>query len=177
MGSSNLAGSSRPNIREYESKWASAEALTKLSKSDYMTWTQLRYVIRPYCYFNKIFIGWTLQHGVPSVKDVFTVVGLDVSFQEGVWVRLRSATSAREVIINHTPRKLPNVEVFMWTPFVNEFRYAGPDWEDPNSPKHLRISSCLRMQHGPEFLEEGADYVWELHEFRHRFPQFKDTRF
>jgi len=177
MGNATTGQPGKLSIREYEARWVNAEAMLKLSKAEAALWTRFRYVIRPYCYFNKIFVAWTYRQGVPIIKDVLTVMGIEVSFQEGVWMRLQSSTSAREIAINHTPRKLPNVDAFMWTPFVNEFRYAGPDWDDPNSPRNLRISSCIRMQHGHEFMEEGADYVWELHEFRSRFPQFKETRF
>ncbi len=161
-----------------EKEWANREARLTLSDEDKKLWSSSRYTVRPYVYYDKILIAWHLQNGQPQVKDVLVVTGLDVSFSEGIWVRIKSKITSREVLVRHTPRRLPGLNVFCWVPFFNELRFTSGDWEDVQAKRNLRLSLCFRMPDRPDDnLAEGVDYLSELHVFREKFSQYRDTRF
>lgn len=164
-----------------EKEWANTEARLKLGKADKAKWGELSYTVRPYVYFDKILIVWTVVKGQPQVKDIFTVTSIDASFQGGLWVKAKSKVTGFESVINHEPRRLATgLDVFAWLPFFNEVRYANPvDWNNPTAPRNLRLSACFKMTQSPDtrLLREGVHYLSELHVFRDRFPQYADTRF
>lgn len=161
-----------------EREWASYEARLHLPSQDRADWDTLRFTTRPFAYYDKIFVAWHVHKGEPHVKDILTVVGLDASFREGLWVRLQSEVRKQEFIVSHRPRRLFDLNVFAWIPFFNELRYVSADWNDPAASRNLRLSMCFKMRHKyEEMLEEGVDYLSELHNFRSRWPQYRDTRF
>ncbi len=172
------AGSGGIDRSAYEKDWANAEARLKLGGDDRQQWGASKYTVRPFVYFDKILIVWTLLKGQPQIKDIVAVVGIDISFQDGLWVRLKSKVTNNECVVNHTPRRILGLDIFAWMPFFNEMRYAGADWHDPEASRNLRLSCCFKMRHKPdETLIEGSQYLSELHVFRSRWPQYADTRF
>lgn len=161
-----------------EREWANHEARLILSPDDRAAWDDMRYVVRPFVYYDKIFIVWHLVKGEPQVKDIFTATTVDASFRDGLWVRLRSSVTSQECIVSHRPRRLLDSGVFVWVPFFTEVRFVSADWSDPAAPRNMRLSICAKMRHNHELLlEERCDYLTELHSFRARFPQYRDTKF
>lgn len=179
MGNNNMSSTeSKLDKGSLEREWANHEARLHLSPEDRSVWDALKYTVRPFVYYGKIFIVWHLVKGEPQVKDILNTVGIDASFRDGLWVRLRSEVTKEEFVITHKPRRLPGTGVFVWLPFFNEMRFVSADWMDPMAPRNLRLSVCFKMRHKhEEILEEGTDYLTELHTFRSRWPQYKDTRF
>lgn len=177
MGS--YTGSAAIDKGALERGMASAEVRSKLSAQDRSTWEGLRWTVRPYVYYDKILIAWGLTSGQPEILDVFTVEGIECSFQQGLWARLRSRQTGKEVIVTHTPRRLaPELRIFAWLPFFNEVRFHGPDWNNPSSPKNLRVSMCFKMPMSPkEPLREGVQHLSEMHVFRDQWPQYSHTKF
>lgn len=162
----------------YEKEWANAEARLKLSSDDKAFWDTCKYTVRPFVYFDKILIVWSALKGQPQIKDILAVTSVDGSFQDGLWVRMRSKVTQQEFVVNHTPRKLPGLDIFAWVPFFNELRYVSASWDDPMAPRNLRLSVCFKMRHKPDdMLVENEVYLSELHVFRDRFPQYANTRF
>lgn len=167
--------------RALEKQWANHEA-QKLGHVDRALWQAARYTIRPYVYFNKVLIAWTVVKGEPQIKEVFKVTGVDMSFQGGVALRMYANVAKREITLTHSPRRiLPNLDILAWVPFFNEIRFASADWGDLSSKKNLRLHVCLKMrENGDDMrveLVEGQDYLSELHVFREMFPQYRHTRF
>lgn len=161
----------------YEKQWASHEARQKLSKEDRHLFETARHTFRPYVYFDKVLVAWTMVQGEPRIKEVFKVVGIDVSFQEGIWLTMYAEVAKRELRISHSPRPLLDLGVFAWVPFFNELRYASPDWEDPDARKNLRLHACFKTPSSPDHTVEGHTYLTELHTFRETWPQYAKTRF
>jgi hypothetical protein len=163
-----------------EKQWANNEARLKLSGADKTSWRSLSHTIRPFVYYDKTLIIWSLVKGQPNVKDILAVTNVDGSFNEGLWVHIKSKVTGLTTIIDSTPRRLmPGLEVFAWMPFFNEVRYTGADWNDPAASRNLRLAVCFKMAadpHAPR-LHEGLHYLSELHVFRETFPQYADTRF
>lgn len=163
-----------------EKEWANTEARLRLNREDKGTWDALGHTIRPHVYFEKILIVFTALKGEPQIKDIFTAVAMDGSFQGGLWVRMKSKVTGVETILNHAPQRLaPGLGIFAWVPFFNEVRFTA-DERNPNSPRNLRMSACFKMTedpHGAGLLREGLDYLCELHVFRSRFSQYASTRF
>lgn len=179
MGSNNNTGEiDRPAL---EKQWAANEARLKLGREDKALWDAAHYTVRPYVYYNKVLLVWSIINGRPQVKEVLKVVSIDASFQDGIWLRLRAEIAKKEIQINHTPRRLlPGLDVIGWVPFFNEMRFVGgPDWNDVNARRNLRLHACFKMRsRGDEHRPvEGHDYLTELHVFRDQFPQYADTRF
>lgn len=163
-----------------ERDWANAEARLKLNKLDKASWSAMGHTIRPHVYYDKILVVWQYAKGQPQVKDIFTTVAVDGSFQDGLWVMLRSKITGHESVVTHTPQRLtPDLEIFAWVPFFNEVRFVSQDWNNVNLPRNLRMGLCLKMREDPRKvrLREGVDYLSELHVFRETFPQYSDTRF
>ena len=73
-----------------EKDWAAAEARLRLSRDDKAAWNTLGYTVRPYVYFDKILVVWTIIKGEPQVKDIIAVTDIDGSFQGGLWVKAKS---------------------------------------------------------------------------------------
>ena len=170
----NEAGLDKPR---YEKEWSAQEARLKLSPEDRAAWDSASFTIRPYVYFNKIFIVWEFFGGQAHIKNSFTVISMDASFRDGIWVRVRDQ-DGNESVINHTPRLLGRLNVFAWIPYFNEIRYHSNEWNDPTAPKALRLAVCFKTQHNPsEPLREGSTYISELHHFRSQFPGFAKVRF
>jgi hypothetical protein len=173
-----VGGIDKADRAGYEKAWANQSARRTLNDEDKNLWAVARYTVRPYVYFDKILIAWSIVKGSPQVKDVLTVTALDASFQDGVWIKVRSKVSQRESLLTHAPRKLEGLSIFAWVPFFNELRFASSDWSDPAATKNLRLSACFKMQQRPDdVLQEGVDYLSELHVFREKFPQYANTRF
>lgn len=165
---------------QLEREWANAEARLKLSKEDRNKWAEMGYTIRPFVYFDKILVAWTVVKGEPQVKDIFTVTSLDASFQGGVWVKAKGKVSGHEALFTHTPQRLaPGLDIFAWVPYFNEMRFASQDWNNLSLPRHMRLSMCFKMEGNPLDirLREGAHYLSELHVFRSEFPQYANTKF
>lgn len=162
-----------------ERQWATQAARKGLNRDDRALWESSRYTVRPYVYFDKVLIAWTVVKGQPQIKEIFKVIGLDVSFQDGLQVRLYAEVAKTETLITHTPhRLLPNLDVFGWVPYFNEVRYASGNWDDPLSKKNLRLCVCLKMlDRGADRVPEGQHVLSELHVFREQWPQYADTRF
>jgi len=160
-----------------EKEWANKEARLKLSTADRSLWDSCRYTVRPYVYFDKIFVVWTYLKGQPQVKDILAVTSMDSSFQDGVWVRMVSKVTRHEHLMTHSPRKIGNHELFAWVPYFNEVRFVSADWENLEAPRNLRLCACFKMKGRPEEPVEGVDYLTALHVFRSQWPQYKDTRF
>lgn len=162
-----------------ERAMAGAEARQKLNTKDKQAWDAFRTTVRPFVYFNKILVAWTLSKGQPQILDIFTVTSANISFQDGLWIVLESKVKDEEVIIDHTPRRLSaDLQIFGWMPFFNEMRYHGPDWHDPNSPKNMRLTACFKMVAAPSSaVSEGVHYLSELHVFREQWPQYQATKF
>lgn len=183
MGNSNKVASPDAKIEKLdksalEREWVANEARLTLSPEDRIAWDTLRYTMRPFAYYDKIFIVWTLVKGEPQVKDILTVNAIDASFRDGLWVRLESDVTKQEYIVGNRPRRLGNLGVFAWLPFFNEVRFVSADWNNLTAPRNLRLSICFKMRHKfEEMLEERTDYLTELHAFRSRWPQYRDTRF
>jgi hypothetical protein len=181
MGSSNSSGQlDRPTL---EKQWANQEALMKLSKEDRALWSTSRYTFRPFVYFDKIMVVWTVIKGQPQIKEVLKVVGIEASFQDGIWLRMQAEVAKREIMINHSPRRiLPGLDVIAWVPYFNELRFVGPDWDDPSTKRNLRLHACFKMRTRGDVdpgsvIAEGHDFISELHVFREQFPQYASTRF
>lgn len=176
-----MGNESNPGIDKagYEKVWANHAARLHLSEADKTLWHASRYTMRPFVYFDKILIAWTVLKGVPQIKDILHVTSLDASFQDGIWLRVQSKVhKGPEHMVTHVPRRLPGLEIFAWLPYFNELRYASAQWEDPSLPKNLRLAVCFKMRSKPDFpLVEGEDYLSELHTFREQFPQYAHTRF
>jgi hypothetical protein len=166
-----------------EKQWANQEARAKLSREDRILWDDSRYTVRPFVYYNKVLVVWSVIKGQPQIKEILKVVGIEASFQDGIWLRLYAEVAKREVMINHTPRKLlPSIDVIGWTPFFNELRYVARDWNDNNPRRNLRLHACFKTRGRGDItpdsvLSEGQDFLSELHVFREQFPQYIDTRF
>lgn len=177
MGSK--SGNETPIDRQqFEKTWANHAARLSLGDEDKALWATTRYTIRPYAYFDKILVAWTFEKGQPKVKDILTVLDATISFQDGIWIRIKSKVSQREQLLTHTPRKVTGLSVFGWVPYFNELRFASSDWDNPEAPKNLRLSVCFKMQERPDSpLLENIDYITELHVFRRQFPQYHGTRF
>jgi hypothetical protein len=164
----------------YEKQWANHEARLKLSPEDKMLWDAARHTFRPYVYFDKVLVVWSVIKGEPQIKEVFKIEGLETSFQDGIWLRLQAQIAKRTVTLSHTPRRmLPDLDIIAWVPYFNELRYASGDWEDLDSRKNLRLHACFKMraQYPGTTLNEGQDYLSELHVFRAQFPQYAAVRF
>lgn len=163
----------------YEKKWANEASRLSLSSDDKSLWSASRYTMRPFVYFDKILIAWDVVKGEPRIKNILNVIGMDASFQDGIWVKLQSKTQpGADILITHTPRRLPGLDVFAWVPYFVEVRFVSADWETPNSNKNLRLSACLKMRERPDsVLRENCDYISELHSFRAQFPKYASTRF
>jgi hypothetical protein len=180
MGSAVSGGIDRPTL---EKQWANHEARLKLNKDDKALWDSSRYTVRPYVYYNKVLIAWTVVKGQPQIKEIFKVIGLDVSFQDGVWLRMHAEIAGCDVMLSHAPRRLlPNLEVLAWMPYFNEVRFASADWDDLNAKKNLRLHACFKMRsRGDEpvtgLIREQHDFLSELHVFRELWPQYAVTRF
>lgn len=177
MGSNTSAGPiDRPAL---EKTWANQEARLKLSKEDKALWDSARYTVRPFVYYDKVLVVWTILKGQPQIKEVLKVVGIDANFQDGIWLRVHAEVAKREILINHTPRRILDFDVFAWIPFFNEVRFVSPDWENPQARRNMRLHTCFKMRgRGDEPRPiEGQDFLSELHVFREQFPQYSDTRF
>jgi len=161
----------------YEKQWATAAARQNLSQEDRLIWNESRYTIRPYVYHDKILIAWSYANGEPVIKDIFTVQSVEVSFQDGVWLKLVSEVNRRETIITHTPRRLPDLKIFGWVPFFLELRFASADWDNPALARSLRMSACFKMMGKPDVFVANQDFLTELHVFRDMFPKYQHTRF
>lgn len=162
-----------------EKEWANAEA-RKLGKDDKAAWQRLGHTVRPFVYFDKILVVWTLKKGEPQVLDIFTVNGVDVDFTSGVTINASGKVSGHDITITQYPQRLaPGINVFTWLPYFNEIRYSSQNWDNPSLPRALRLSACFKMTEDPrrERLREGIHYLSELHVFREQFPQYADTRF
>ena len=179
MGTSNI-GERSIDKSALEREWAEDEARLKLEPEDRETWNRLGFVIRPFVYFDKILIAWSYQDGLPVIKDIFTVLYMDGSFQGGLWVRIKSKTTGVESVLRHQPQRLaPGLDIFAWLPFFNEVRFVSANWNNPTLSRAARLSACFRMVGDPrrEALLSGRDYLSELHVFREQFPQYSQTRF
>lgn len=176
MGNSGTGGIDKNSL---EKQWAGREARLKLSPDDRALWNSSQCTIRPFVYFDKIMIAWSVEKGQPQVKEVFKVNALDVSFQDGIWLRMHAEIANRDIVINHTPRRLlPDLKVFGWVPFFNELRFVSADWADVDARKNLRLTACFKtVQSDGAPLREGAHYISALHAFREQWPQYADTRF
>lgn len=162
-----------------EKEWANAEA-RRLGKDDRASWQRLGHTVRPYVYFDKILIVWTLKKGEPQVLDIFTINGVDVDFTSGVWVNGTGKVSGHNITITQYPQRLaPGLDIFAWLPYFNEMRYVSQDWDKPGMARALRLSACFKMTEDPRKgrLRESVHYLSELHVFREQFPQYADTRF
>lgn len=163
----------------FEKAWANAEA-RKLGKDDRAAWQRLGHTVRPFVYFDKILIVWTLKKGEPQVLDILAINGVDVDFQNGIWVNGTGKVSDHSFAITQRPQRIaPGIDIFAWLPYFNEVRYSSQDWDNPSLPRALRLSACFKMAEDPRTgrLREGAHYLSELHVFREQFPQYADTRF
>jgi hypothetical protein len=162
-----------------EKEWAAAEARLKLNPVDKATWMSLGWTIRPYVYYDKILVAWSLVKGQPQVKDIFQAIAVDASFQGGLWVRLKSKVTDTEIVLTNTPQRLsPTLDIFGWMPFFTEVRYISADWNNLTLPRNMRLNACFKMVDDPmRNPREGKHYLSELHTFRERFPQYSDTRF
>lgn len=161
-----------------EKQWAQQAARQGLSPEDRNIWNELRYTFRPWVYHDKILIAWAYASGEPVIKDIFNVVNLDVSFQDGIWLKLVSKVhKSREVSVTHTPRPLPGLKVFAWVPFFVDARFVSADWDKPEAPRSLRVAACFKMAGRPDILSPGQDHLSELHVFRETFPQYRSTYF
>lgn len=178
MGTAVRGGIDRPLL---EKRWANYEARQTLSAEDRGLWDACQYTVRPYVYFNKVLIAWSVVQGQPQIKEIYRVVGLDVSFQDGIWLRMHAEVARRDVTINHVPRKLPGADVIAWVPYFNEVRFCSPDWDDPDANRNLRLHACFKMRDRADtqgaFIQEGRDHLSELHVFRALWPTYKDVRF
>lgn len=177
MGTRNTGGIDKAT---YEKEWASTEARSRLNPADKAKWAEMGHTIRPFAWWNKIFIVWTLVKGSPQVKDILNVVSMDASFTDGVWIKLKSSVTGNETIITQYPQRLaPGLDVFAWVPYFNELRFASAEWSNPSLPRSLRLSVCFKTIADPVQmrLKEGIDYIQELHTFREQFPAYRDTRF
>lgn len=163
----------------YEKSWANHAIRLKQADEEKALWSRSRYTVRPYVYFDKILIAWSVVKGEPQTDDVLTVTGMDASFTDGLWINFQSKLSGHaDFVITHVPRLLPGLDIFAWVPFFNELRFASEDWDDPLAPKNLRLSACFKMRSRPdESLIEGHHYLSELHVFREKFPKFRSVRF
>lgn len=162
----------------YEKAWATALARQNLSPEDRTLWNEARFTIRPYVYHDKIFIVWSYKGGQPVIKDVFTVTNVEVSFQDGFWLKMLSKVhKGREVMVSHSPRRLPGLNVFAWVPYFMETRFASADWEDPTLTRTLRIQACFKMAGKPDKFFEEQEHLTELHVFRETFPSYRSTKF
>lgn len=163
----------------YEKKWANHLARLNLNSSDKVIWNQSSWTIRPFVYYDKILVAWTIVRGEPQVKDILAVTSLDASFQDGVWITLQSKIlGGPSQLVTHSPRRLNGLDLFVWVPFFNEMRFHGPEWDNPMSPRNLRLTMCIKMQSDPNHIyQDNRDFISELHVFRERFPQYADTRF
>jgi hypothetical protein len=179
MGRATQGGIDRPTL---EKRWANYEARLKLGREDKQLWDASNCTIRPYVYFNKVLIAWTVIRGQPQIKEIFRVIGIDASFQDGVWLRLEAEIAGREVTISHSPRRLlPNLDVISWVPYFNEVRFASADWEDLDAKKNLRLCACFKTRERGDgenkLILPDHDYLSELHVFREQWPQYADVRF
>lgn len=174
-----ISGIDRPDL---EKQWANYEARTKLSAEDKALWDSSAHTIRPYVYYDKVLIAWTVIQGQPQIKEVFKATGLDVSFQDGIWMHLDATIAARRVTVNHTPRRmLPDLDIIAWVPYFNEARFGSSDWNDLAAKKNLRLCGCFKMRSSGDDLRvplvEGQHYLSELHVFRDLWPQYRSTYF
>lgn len=163
----------------FEKEWAAAEARLKLGAEDKAKWMALGYTIRPYVYYDKILVAWTLVKGQPQIKDIFQAIAVDATFQGGLWVRLKSKVTDTEVILTHTPQRLTkDLDIFGWLPYFNEVRFASADWNNHTLPRSMRLNACFKMGANPAPRpKENSHFLSELHAFREQFPQYRDTRF
>ena len=178
MGSSSNSGGGIDKAT-YEKEWANTEARARLNDTDKAKWAEMGHTIRPFAWWNKIFIVWTYVKGQPQIKEIFNTVSMDASFTDGVWVKLKSTITDRETIITQYPTRLaPGLDLFAWVPYFNELRFASAEWSNPSLPRSLRMSVCFKSKFDPDKTSrEGIDFISELHVFRERFPQYRETRF
>lgn len=175
MGHMVTGGLDKPAL---EKEWVGAEVRLKLNDADKATWAGLGWTIRPFVYYDKLLVAWTLVKGLPQIKDIFQAIAIDATFQSGLWLRLKSKITDTEVIVTHTPQRLGGLDIFAWMPYFNEVRFASADWNNLTLTRNMRVTACFKMAEDPSRRpREGKHYLSELHTFRAQFPQYKDTRF
>jgi len=149
-------------------------AAALLPLHQYAKWQRLRISHRISVHEGLVLVLWKAKaDGSPEVMDSFELTGLHVDFTHGVELCLTSKEEGSTLVAQRPTELHP--DVFVWCPYHNDVRWL-PNTKVPGRSV-LRLSLAMKMRSHPTHWVAGDTYLTPVGEFRHKWPQFANTRF
>lgn len=172
-----MAGLSEQSRIGYEYKWSDHDARQHLPAPAKSLWKTFGYSSRTFVHVHKKYVVWRSVGGVAQVLDVLRMHEAGLSAQEGLSVIFRRRDGSYFTATS-TPSKPTGLDVFFWLPGISDLRWAPMEWDDPSTPRLLRVGvNFKQMKNLAHGLSEGVHYLSEIGEFIRTNPAFATTVF
>lgn len=138
-------------------------------------WNEMTTNHRVVVFEGRIFVVWKASaDGTPRPVNSLRVTEVQATFARGIELGLVDARG-HLIVIGQRPTKLPDDELFLWSPYDNNLQWATHPYDARR--KVLRLALAMRMRSHPKYLTHGHTYITDVGAFRDQFPQFAKEKF
>lgn len=124
-------------------------------------------------HLGRMFVAWTIVDDAPLIDTLFKVEDISIG-ERGLRVMVATASAVRDLgilRIDHSPKKVHNLDLYFWIPNHSEVRYAPADPGNPKSQFFTSLPLLVRFQHPPEMSQvPGRLYFAPKNEFAAIWP-------
>lgn len=115
---------------------------------------------------NQHFVLYRYEDGRPLIRDVLKFGPIEVSHDDGAWVKLMSRNGGG-YIIDYTPTRLGDNEVFVWLPLTIRLKWFWPNAKHKVS--RFGHTIAIRTRSRLHLREPGIDYFEAASHFMREF--------
>lgn len=159
----------------FEHTWANhtVERSPDISDADWRLWKDCSISSRTFIHPQRHYAVW--RHTASGVKVVDTLqmasTGHQMTLEAGLSLNL-TRRDGSSFAVGSTPRRLPDADVFLWLPGINDVRFAPWEYSDAAAPRLLRLAMNFKQRFNSRSqIVEEADYLSELADFYQLNPQ------
>lgn len=157
----------------FESEWASWAA-DSLLPSETALYRALSYTSKVNVHSHTPLVLYEPVQGLPVALDLLHLVDFKLDLSTGPEAFFRT-TSGLEFTLTTTPFKLPDADLFLWLPSMNDIRWCPERWNDRTSPRIFRTAVAFRQRMNPAFpLEDNCRYLSKQRDFRERLKGLQE---
>lgn len=154
----------------YENRWTNHLAKQHLHRPERDLWHTFAHTKRTFAYTGKDHVIWRPTDDDCEALDVIRLIGAELSLTHGVQLKFASRLNGT-ILVTSIPSKLPGLDVFIWVPPMNEVRFVPRDWDQPDSPRDVRVGISFKQRHALSYAYVvGGQYVTAMRDFKRINP-------
>lgn len=174
---------SRAQNNEVERRQVEVLARASLGAEELFLFDSLKHVNRIGVWWNKKIVVYTAKGKrgelpkTPILEGVITVTGGGFDFDSGLSFDIEYHKSTGEIydlVLDHTPQKIPGVDVFCWIPHYTEIHWVQDKRQDGTDHWKAKAALCFKSKSDWKWFNNMNSFAMELKQFKSVFPAFEN---